>query len=689
MQKRIYIVLFFITCSFNLKAQEDTAAYVQAIASSKNGHILLRWTPSNVKSWVMGNKYGYTIKRYTITRNSKKLEQAEVKTLAENLKPLPLEQWEAIMEKDTLAGVIAQALYGESFELESNSDIMSVYDQSFEYEQRFGFTLLTIERNFNFAQYAALGFIDSTAKPNEGYGYEIIPNTPSSVYSIDTGKVLGSATMIYETPAPKELQAIFQDKKVMLVWNFKDYQYFYSQYILERSDDTGKTYHPISDLPIIPFDFSEDGTQTKYFHSDSLPQNYTLYFYRLRGLNAFGELSPPSDTVYGFGYSTLPANPFIINTSYIDEEKVEIEWEFPESANNLIQRFNILLSKDAKTGYDTIARVNVNDRKYIINTYPNAAYIIVDAVANQGLSSASFPVLIQKIDSIPPLPPIGLKGIIDSAGIVTLTWNNNTESDLAGYRVYFSNNENDEYSQKTISPIKTNSFIDTVSLAYLTKNIYYKVIAVDNRHNMSYYSLPIKVLKPDTIKPVSPIFTQVKATKEGAVLNFNKSSSNDVVSFSIFRRKKEEDKWYLVKEFSQTDSTHSFIDDNIQEETIYEYVLQAKDESNNLSEFSPIASVQKLFNNNKTGIEKLKANFNVEKKIVELTWKANQDEVDKIFIYKAKGASGFILIKLLNDFTQEYIDDKITIGLVHKYCLQVQFKNGTRGPLTTIIEIKM
>ncbi len=37
---------------------------------------------------------------------------------------------------------------------------------------------------------------------------------------------------------------------------------------------------------------------------------------------------------------------------------------------------------------------------------------------------------------MPPAVPSGLKAVVDSNGVVTLTWNKNSERDLMGYKIY-------------------------------------------------------------------------------------------------------------------------------------------------------------------------------------------------------------------------------------------------------------
>ena len=61
-------------------------------------------------------------------------------------------------------------------------------------------------------------------------------------------------------------------------------------------------------------------------------------------------------------------------------------------------------------------------------------------------------------DTMPPSIPTGLKGVIDSAGICTLTWNQNPEDDIRGYRVFVSNDSTFEFLCCTDTLLKEPKF---------------------------------------------------------------------------------------------------------------------------------------------------------------------------------------------------------------------------------------
>jgi hypothetical protein len=96
-----------------------------------------------------------------------------------------------------------------------------------------------------------------------------------------------------------------------------------------------------------------------------------------------------------------------------------------------------------------------------------------------------------QIDNTPPAPPTGIT-VVNGDNRVDLTWNNNYESDLAGYNVYYAYSYNGKYT--LIGSTSDNYFIDDGASNGTT--YYYAVTAYDyngNESDLSYdviYSTP-------------------------------------------------------------------------------------------------------------------------------------------------------------------------------------------------------
>ena len=66
------------------------------------------------------------------------------------------------------------------------------------------------------------------------------------------------------------------------------------------------------------------------------------------------------------------------------------------------------------------------------------------------------------------------------------------KADLYGYRVFRANSKHEEFSQITVESVFYSHYTDTISLQTLTKKVYYKILAVDQRQNWSEFSSILK-----------------------------------------------------------------------------------------------------------------------------------------------------------------------------------------------------
>ena len=100
------------------------------------------------------------------------------------------------------------------------------------------------------------------------------------------------------------------------------------------------------------------------------------------------------------------------------------------------------------------------------------------------------------IDTTPPAIPVGIAGIVDARGTISLSWAaNTTDSDLSGYIVYRSNDQNTGYTPLISTPITSNSYEDIS--AGSSDVYYYSVSARDASHNESARSASYRIAMND------------------------------------------------------------------------------------------------------------------------------------------------------------------------------------------------
>lgn len=681
------ISLFLVSKSH---AQQDsleleTPQIVVMARPQQNGSIMLRWAVTTALAWRKLNQDGYEVKRYTVTQNQTTLPRPIEKSLG-FFKPQPLEEWMPQIETNDNAAVLAQSIYGESFDVEGMNELSSIINLAQEQEQRFTWGLYAADQDFEVAQMAGLGYVDNEVYANEKYVYKVSPAAPDNVLSIQEGGVFIGLKDYEELPKPLDLAVVFMDGKTLLSWNYATHHQLYNSYYVERSED-GINFKSLNDLPLTSLNHSERTDPQRMFYTDSITNGKT-YHYRIKAKTPFGEFSPFSEVVSGKGEKLLEYVPHITNKHYLDERSVLLEWEFLEEGNGHITGFELNKSNRADGTYKTVVKnIPPEARKVQYDGLDPTNYMTITAIGKNGGSRTSFPALVQPVDSVPPNKPKGFKGSIDSLGVVTLNWDPNTEKDILGYRIFKGNNKNEEYSQITVSPHQGTTYYDSVSVKSLNNKVYYQLIAVDQRFNMSEPSEILEIKKPDFVRPNQPVFKSYHI-KEGKVhLTWAKSSSEDVVQHQLYRKEKDSVGWRLVHtlEESSGPSIASWADSEVEENRQYSYTLIAVDDSGLESDPSPPLTVVLPKATLYPPLEGVYGLADREHNAIELHWKSYKlENASKIVIYKGLKAGSMNLLKEIPADATGIIDRKVKVNNEYTYLFRMVFQDGGVSGISTL-----
>jgi len=679
MKFKFIIILFLLVIARgyaqvvnNKDSVSEKKIEIQVIARVQKNKILLRWAVNDPLAWKKLNKYGYSLERYTVTRDNKTLEKPEKLILAKVIKPEPLETWEKLIEVNDEAAIVAQALYGEDFAITGADNLQSIINLSEDMQQRFTFALYTADKDYEIAKKAGLGFEDLTPKQNEKYIYRISSNVPEAEMNIAYGGVFVSLKEYEPLPKPMDFTANFTDSSTMLSWNFKILAHEYGSYYVERSTDR-KNFKRVTEKPYTSLN-QQNSSNNRIFYIDSIANNIS-YSYRIQGISAFGELGPYSEIVTGKAKKILKFVPHLTVKEFKDDTTVNLIWEFPEEGNSEISGFELNRSDEDEGKYTTVVKnIPAKSRNVIYNKLLGTNYFTLTAIGKNGSNRTSFAMLVQPVDSIPPSKPIGLKGVIDSLGVVKLTWTHNTEKDLLGYRVYKAYNPDEEYSQVTVSPSEPNTFEDKVVIKTLNSKVYYKIIAVDYRYNMSDFSEPLILKKPDLIPPASPAFTKYEIKDGSIFLEWANSASEDVAVHQLYRKENDQKDWALV--FETKNKEEKFQDKSVKDGSLYNYAIFAKDESNLVSNPSPGVNLLVPKYSVMPSVKGFFAQANKTTNTIDLSWEYSNNEVDSFEIYKASDKDALQLIQIVVGKTKRLSDPTITINTTYKYGIRAVFKDG-------------
>lgn len=684
-KKYIIVIVLLIGC-WNITAQDSTA--VQVIARSLEDRVLLRWAVNEPLAWKQANQVGFTVERITLSRNGQTLPTREAVLLTPTpLFPAALVDWEPIATADQNAAVIAQALYGARFEVGNMGGMESIMAVNSELEQRFTFALLAAEQNFKAAVFAGWGFEDRTVVDGEKYAYRVRVADAILADQIAQGVALAGLDLYEPLPPPFDFVASFSEGLASLRWNFNLLRDTYTNYTVERSRDS-LVFEKVNASPIFNVRDAKDGEQINLTVEDSIPNNTTMY-YRVFGTTSFGEKGPYSSIVSGKGLAKLKYSAHISRKQIIDENNVKIYWEYPEEGMELLKGFELRRSDNDRGPFKTVVSgIGTQAREVSYDKLKRINYFTVVALGKNGSENSSFAAIVQPVDSIPPVAPLGLTGTIDTTGVVHLKWKANLEKDLEGYRVFWANREEAEFSQKTSDVILKEQFIDTLPTGNSSPFIYYKIVAEDQRYNRSGFSAVLAIKKPDRTPPSPPVWTTYEVRAEGVFLKYTPSSSEDVLEHQLYRKEKgaTENDWELVATQSPED-TAEFLDSEVASFTIYNYTVLAKDKTG--LESLPAAPISIKTVAQKIGQDdiRLSATANRELRFIVVTWRVKAEEVVEYRLYRGTNGGKLKLFKTMKGTQTRLEDNELEINTNYTYGLQALLKQGVLSEIKKV-EVK-
>ncbi|SEL68289.1 fibronectin type 3 domain-containing protein [Chitinophaga rupis] len=668
--------LFFTGRAVAQKSNAVTKpAQVAVIARPFRDSVLLRWAPVNEALWSRANVNGYMIKRYTLLRNGALLPVPEEALLtSQPLHPLPLKAWEQVVkENEKYGAVAAQAIYGDNFQVDmpdkkSAAGIIEIYHKSQELQTRYSFALFSADQSFTVARAAALAFVDKTADPREKYLYQVYIAAGAAGPASDTGFVFTGYADHQPLPAPRDLQAVNAQKAVLLSWNKNLLEHVFTAYQVERSDDEGKTFHSLEQEPVVNADneAKATGAQQRFFRIDTVQELDHRYVYRIKGISPFGEISPPSDTAQVYVTAMLAARPSITDAVVLNNSQVSLQWYMPPGKAR-VRAFELERAVAANKPYKKINQKELKPiDSFFVDESPLASnYYRVKVITNDGQVSWSLPRFVQLEDSTPPAAPAGLTGKISDKGVVQLSWPANKERDLYAYRVFRANVPDAEFVQVTKEPLLRNSFTDTITINTLTKYVYYKVVALDGHYNPSEFSLPLQLKRPDIIPPVPPSFTDLQAGENGIFLQWQRSTSEDVVQHELLRSK--DTAWQLMHVFASADTTGAYTDTSALPGVTYRYAVAAVDDSHLRSLSKPVSAAR--ISMGQSNRPALKAAVDREHKRIVLRWQRGGN-ITKYWLYRAETGKPYRLYSTLAGNENAFTDESLFINTTYRYKLK-------------------
>lgn len=529
----LIIVLSFITLVQLLGQKVEDKVEIAATYDSINQSILIRWAPNSSDLWFYANEYGYTLEKYVYQRDGELLEVPLEKTvIGSELKPAPLNDWEGEVNQDDYAAIAAQSIYGEylSFQ-EASSDIFSIVNKSREQDSRFSMSLFAADQSRKAAELSGLFYEDFDVDNNERYLYRVYANVSDSIVPADTGKIFFGPKDYSPLPKPIMSHAEQENGMVQVYWLKAPYHSIYTSYIVQKSQQN-KDFEDINKLPVLNIEAGPTNGNRYGVYLDTTKLQGSVY-YRVIGVDAFGQKSTPSDTLEIQIMPEFVMPMPVIDTIYSEESGItKVKYSvtgdeefgkkiFLERSNKADGRYSLVDKKETYGNY------YLSDSAALFNSY----YRI--GIEVYGTIQYSMPSLFNLVDSIPPAKPEFSNYTVNDS-LVKLEWKKGLDKDIAGYRIYKAQYEKQEPSE--VSEIKEAQTSITLkeNLNFINNERYYYLVAVDQVGNASEMSDPFKIQLPDIVPPATPIIRDVIEENETLNILYKKSSSKDLKHYLLY-----------------------------------------------------------------------------------------------------------------------------------------------------------
>jgi len=651
-------------------------AKIMVLARTSNDSVVLRWAPNTPHGWYVANRTGYVVERRSGAGQFTRLAP-------DTLHPWLPDQFLAAINanrENTYLPLALQAVWGDSVLLElvpTGGDTVGAMAELS--RNLYSYALFAADNDPSIAAALGLRFVDRTVRAGETYTYRIRLNEPRS-YRIDPGEVTVVVRAAEPNPLPENLTARGLDGRIEIRWE-EHLRNPYSGYNLLRSDDGGRTFRKLNSTPIVMVTRADTVQRGLGVYTDTTIINYKLYKYRVHGINAFGELGPPGEVEAMGRDLTPPAPPLVKNPEQIERNRLRLTWEMPQVDPDLA---GFIVSRSALSDtnfHPIITRPLPKTARTFIDERPDDAepYYLVASVDTAGNLAAALPVMGFVIDSTPPAIPRGLTGTIDTNGIVHLRWNKNTERNIFGYRVLRANAPDHEFAQRTGQVWRDTTFTDTVEVNTLTRYIYYKIAAVNNRYNHSEMTAALALRRPDRVPPDAPVFSEVQVSDSAVMLKWVASTSEDVKAHILYRKTADSTRWMQLATLARTASEYT--DKAVKQNVMYEYQIEAVD-SSGLRAMALLPVQGRPYDTGvRPPVSGVSARYDVVQKKVLLSWSyvTTKDERYYFLIYRSAKNSPLSQYKSVPSTQRAFADGELVGDGVYTYAVQVVTDNGAQS----------
>jgi len=662
--KNTLLVLLLVICNWSFsQSQEKTMSVVVKI---ERDQVLLKWFPSNFDDLKKLIDKGANVDR--VETKSKTNPEAIDFSGATTFKIDPALSRFNALDKNAPETTKFQALL-EPFmqkEIPTNAEATN-----------YAFALAILENSISesFGELMGCQLKDEGISKGKTYAYRI------RIEGLKTAYAIVSTNDLTEYPKIDNFSiSLDQKKAVELKWNSKKYQEFGYGFQLEKSVDSPKEGTYLTTQPYVPVKSQDVKAGSDDFFRDLDLKEGKIHYYRLIGLNYFGQPAMYSEWQKIYIPNHVHADVYIDSIYAKGQERIVLGGATSnDSKAKNIAGYALYQSRQKDSGFQLLETKKTTDSTFaftvkMAKTGDQFYYKVVGFSADND-SVYSLPNYFFTLDQEPPKAPTAITGTIDSMGIVKLHWTAPADTDLQGYKILRANDKQEDFIERNKSFSLATEYVDTVRLDNLTSEIYYCIRSVDMNYNNSECSDTIQLIKPDTIAPIATRLTSIELKDSVVNLAWSNSPSTDISGNILLRISQHKIDTLTIWD-NQTQST--FIDSKLIPGQSYEYQIVTIDKSRNRS-VSEIRSIN-YEPGYRNPINNLKAEVNRKTKAIDLSWIQPSGEVYSYQIYRSTNDGKAVLIKTIEDSrTLSFTDHRISIGNTYSYFIKYILQSGVHS----------
>ncbi len=661
-----------------------------AARTGEQQHVQLRLFPDRRELMRSSLADGFVLERRT--PNSNFSEIARIRAYDEDAwRTMIASESDAEQARDIgLAFIFQQSLLQtQGGTLNFDNGISDLEEQKSREEFTYFAFLVSSLKSAAIAEALGLSYTDTQVQVGQTYSYRVRPIQIPDDYDFVATEIevtVGITDIAYAN----EVDVYEGDGFLSFSWQDSDN---ISGVFVERKSSGDEAFVPLMDQPLFSLQSIDPDQPIRSSFADSNVVNYTPYTYRFSGFNLFGEVVPFAEITAVPRDRTPPEAPFMPVPEQISAREVKISWTMNEVPASDLMGFVVGRSNSNEGEFRLLHSdfLPKEIRSFIDTTFVlgQLNYYVVQAVDTALNVSSSFPMAVTLIDSIPPAKPVFLTSTVDSAGVVTLSLERNTESDMMGFRLYRSNDPDHEFTHfldgfsfgDTPSSNIQTVFTDTITLNSLTPKVYYKAEALDFNYNASKFSDVLSVSRPDTIPPSVPVIYNVISQTDRIELYYHSSESTDLARQELYRKTSLEDPWAFFDTLSV--SQNVYIDRNVIQGTKYYYSIRAIDDSNLYSDYAFAIYGLAYDDGVRPAIETIRSQ--IEGTTVRLNWEYDQKDWEVFFVVYRQNADGILVQHARTD--QPIFSETVPLGSRIIYSVRAYTSDGGQSPLSSEIVV--